>query len=138
MAKSRNVKQITQESGFYEPYSHFSRTLRAWLVAYGIGGPVLIASQDHLSKAILESGAGFAVTALFLTGVAVQIVASLLYKYSMGIIYSSELDPTIEKTAYYKVADWISDAFLLEFVFDIVSIGCFVIATYKVLAVVIL
>ncbi len=37
MAKSRNVKQITQESGFYEPYSHFSRTLRAWLVAYGIG-----------------------------------------------------------------------------------------------------
>ena len=68
MAKSPNVKQITQESGFYGPYSHFSRTLRAWLVAYGIGGPVLLVSQDHLSGLVLKSGVGLYISTLFLGG----------------------------------------------------------------------
>ena len=138
MAEKRNVKKITQESGFYEPYSHFSRTLRAWLVAYGIGGPVLIASQDTLSTAILKSGAGMSITVLFLVGVSVQIAAALLYKYSMGIIYASELDPSIEESFRFKAADWISEAFLMELIFDVASITCFVIATFKILSVVVL
>lgn len=86
MPTKDEVKKIKEESCFYQPCSQFSRTLRAWLVAYGIGGPVLIASQEHLADAIFESGAGYAVTILFLVGVAIQVIASLLYKDSMGII----------------------------------------------------
>jgi len=137
MARSPNAKQITQESGFYGPYSHFSRTLRAWLVAYGIGGPVLLVSQDHLSGLVLNSGVGLYISTLFLGGVAIQIFAALLYKYSMGIIYASELDPDIEETTRFKVAEWLSDAFWLEFVFDIASISCFILATFTVLRVVV-
>ena len=101
-------------------------------------GAVLIASQDNLWTAILKSGAGMSITVLFLVGVSVQIAAALLYKYSMGVIYASELNPSIESSLRFKAADRISDAFLMELVFDISSIACFVIATFKILSAVVL
>ncbi|MDE2196498.1 MAG: hypothetical protein KGJ56_04865, partial [Gammaproteobacteria bacterium] len=62
------------DSGFYEPYIQYSRTLRTWLVAYGVGGPVLLVSQDLVARAIIKAGTGKWVAWLFLTGVAVQII----------------------------------------------------------------
>lgn len=29
------------DSGFYEPYAYFSKTVRAWFIAFGVGVPVL-------------------------------------------------------------------------------------------------
>lgn len=43
-------------SRFYEHYSHFARTLRGWLVAYGIGLPILIASQESLTQKLIYTG----------------------------------------------------------------------------------
>ena len=131
------IKKKSEESGFYEPYAYFSRTLRAWLVAYGIGAPILIISQDHLSNKILSSGLGNEITIWFLAGVCIQVIAAILYKYSMGFIYFSELDSSLVNTKRYEIADWLSEAFWLELLFDVVAIVCFIRGTYLVIKVVI-
>ena len=124
------------DTGFYEPYTHFSRTLRGWMVAYGIGVPVVLLSQDRLANVILSSGKGTTLTALFLGGVVLQVVAALAYKYSMAMLYANELDASRSKRWYTRLAEWLSDAFWLEFAIDALSIACFAWATFNTMQVV--
>jgi hypothetical protein len=122
------------DSGFYESYANFSRTLRAWLVAYGVGVPVLLVSQEFIAKAIIKAGTGDLVTWLFLAGVAIQVLAALLYKYSMGYLYFAEMDSGLKNTLQVKAAVWLSNAIWLEAVFDIAAIAIFVWGTFLVVA----
>jgi len=126
--------QKTIDSNFYEPYAHFSRTLRAWLVAYGVGVPVLLVSQQFIAKAIIKAGTGGLITWLFLIGVAIQVLAALLYKYSMAYLYSSEVEPELNNTWHVKAAEWLSNAIWLEALFDIAAIVLFVWGTFLVVA----
>ena len=121
------------ERGFYEPYAAFSRTLRTWLVAYGIGAPVLFASQDAFEPILKEPNKAALIIGLFLFGAMAQIIAAVIYKYVMGYIYFGELDEAFQKTRRHKVSEWISESMWLEMFFDLVSIGCFVWATLRIL-----
>ncbi len=130
----RKLKIKTKEDrGFYEPYAVFSRTLRAWLVAYGIGAPVLFATRDSFARTLAQPEAAMPVIGFFLFGVCVQVTAALIYKYSMGYIYFGELDKGFQKTRRYKISGYLSQAMWLEMLFDIVSIGAFLWATYTAL-----
>ena len=126
------LNKTRADSGFYEPYAHFSRTLRAWLVAYGVGVPVLLVSQEFIAKAIIKAGTGGWITWLFLIGVAIQVLAALLYKYSMAYLYSAEMEPELNGTWRVKIAEWLSNAVWLEALFDLVSIALFVCGTFMV------
>ena len=119
-----------EESGFYEPYSHLARTLRGWLVAYGIGGPVLMMSQDLFSDAVVESGNGRLISILFLLGLALQIAEALIQKYSMAVFYESELDISVVERRRYRAAAFFTDQYLLSIVFDVATIAAFSIGTY--------
>ncbi len=127
-----NTHKKTDDSSFYESYAHFSRTLRAWLVAYGVGVPVLLVSQEFIAKAIIKSGTGALITWLFLVGVAIQVLAALLYKYSMAYLYSSEVEPELNNTWRVKAAEWLSNAIWLEALFDVIAIVLFVWGTFLV------
>ena len=122
------------ESGFYDAYASFSRTLRAWLVAYGVGVPVLLVSQEFIASAIVRAGNGALVTWLFLAGVAIQVIAALLYKYSMAYLYFSAADSGLDGGLRVKAAEWLSNAIWLEALFDITSIVLMVWGTYLVVA----
>ena len=126
------LNKTRADSGFYESYAHFSRTLRAWLVAYGVGVPVLLVSQEFIAKAIIKSGTGELITWLFFVGVAIQVLAALLYKYSMAYLYSAEVEPELNGTWRVKIAEWLSNAVWLEALFDLVSIALFVCGTFMV------
>jgi len=123
-----------EESGFYEAYAHFSRTLRAWLVAYGIGAPVLLVSQEFIAHAIIKAGAGGLITWLFLAGVAIQVSAALLYKYSMAYLYFAETDSMPEGAWQVVLSAWLSRAVWIEALFDLASIALFVWGTFLVVA----
>ena len=127
-----NTHKKSDDSSFYESYASFSRTLRAWLVAYGVGVPVLLVSQQFIAKAIIRAGTGGLVTWLFLAGVAIQVLAALLYKYSMSYLYFAETEPSLKKVPQVKVAVWLSNAIWLEALFDIGAIGLFVWGTFMV------
>ncbi|MGB9428589.1 MAG: hypothetical protein WCC11_01715 [Gammaproteobacteria bacterium] len=129
-----NTHKKTDDSSFYESYAHFSRTLRAWLVAYGVGVPVLLVSQEFIAKAIIKSGTGALITWLFLIGVAIQVLAALLYKYSMAYLYSAEVDAALNETRRVKAAEWLSNTVWLEALFDVVSIALFVCGTFMVVS----
>ncbi len=126
------LNKTRADSGFYESYAHFSRTLRAWLVAYGVGVPVLLVSQEFIAKAIINEGTGGWITWLFLIGVAIQVLAALLYKYSMAYLYSAEVESELNGTWRVKIAEWLSNAVWLEALFDLVSIALFVCGTFMV------
>lgn len=128
----RNIKD-REDRGFYEPYAVFSRTLRTWLVAYGIGAPVLFATQPFFARILAEAEVAMPIIGFFLFGVIVQVIAALLYKYSMGYIYFGELDENFQKTRRYRIAEHVSDAMWLEMLFDILSIVAFALATYMAL-----
>jgi len=122
-----------EDRGFYEPYAIFSRTLRAWLVAYGIGAPVLFATQPTFARILTQAEIAMPIIGLFLFGVVIQVCAALLYKYSMGYIYFGELDDDFQKTKRYKVAAYVSRAMWLEMLFDLLAITLFMLATYLAL-----
>lgn len=123
-------------SHFKEPYREFAKLLRTWLVAYGIGVPVLFASQDKLADRIAASGYGRQIILLFLTGVAIQIAAAFLYKSAMWYLYCGEVTPEICSGRRYKIADWISMQYWLELIFDLSAVTLFVVGTWRLLEVV--
>lgn len=131
---NRPRRKLDNDSGFYEPYIQYARTLRAWFVAYGIGVPVLLVSQEFIARAIIKAGTGELITWLFLIGVAVQVLAAFLYKYAMNYLYFDELDDELEGTRRLKFAIWLSNAIWLEMLFDVISIGLFSWGTFLVVA----
>ncbi|HET7395563.1 MAG TPA: hypothetical protein VFK12_03925 [Gammaproteobacteria bacterium] len=131
---ARLPKKPKEETGFFESYAHFSRTLRAWLVAYGVGVPVLLVSQEFIARAIIRAGTGGLITWLFLAGVAIQVLAALSYKYSMAYLYFAETDSLPDDAWQVGLSAWLSRAVWLEMLFDVVSIGLFVYGTFKVVA----
>src|SRR5205809_8022604 len=92
-----------EESGFYEAYAGFARTLRTWFVAYGIGGPVIFLTNDTAAKRFQVSGSSRAVAYSFFAGVALQILAALLYKTAMWYLYRGELEPGLRSARLYKI-----------------------------------
>lgn len=70
-------------SELYAAYDGYSRALRTWLVAYGIGAPVLLMTNDALWLAVAESGDAAWIGALFLVGVALQVVLTAVNKTAM-------------------------------------------------------
>jgi hypothetical protein len=129
-----NSDKKSDESGFYGSYIHYARILRAWLVAYGVGVPVLLVSQEFIASAIIRKGTGGLITWLFLAGVAVQIIEIFIYKYSQEYLYHDELGAELKNTRRLALAEWFSNTIWFEIVLDLVSMALFVCGTFLVVA----
>jgi hypothetical protein len=128
------VKARKTDGGFYEGYASFAGVLRTWLIAYGIGGPVLLITNENVSKKISASGLSRDIALLFLSGVALQVIVAFLYKGAMWYLYmGEEVSERITDSRCYKISSWLSEAFWLEMLFDLGSIVLFAIATMRVL-----
>ena len=133
----KNPDKIEQEAtDYHSAYSEGAKMLRAWFIAYGVGGPVLFLTQEGISLKILESGRAAFVVYLFLAGVSFQVVIALINKWVNWFLYAyadpSEKKSWIQKT-FYEVADVISEQFWLDILADVGSILTFGWATLKVL-----
>lgn len=133
MPKKSDDKAAIEESDFYAPYAEFAKTLRTWLIAYGIGVPALLVSTDKCWDKIAATGQMRTLGIVFLSGVAIQVVVALLYKSLMWQLYIAEVHPEREQTWLYQFAQKASDLFWPEFLLDILSFGLFAWATLKAL-----
>ena len=122
-----------QETGFYEAYVGFARNLRVWFIAYGIGGPVLLLSNESAGKALFRSGLARSIAYTFLPGVALQILVALLYKSAMWYLYLGESDDSRKSWRLYKASEWLSDSFWIELLSDIATLFLFGWATLRAL-----
>ena len=69
---------------FGEGFDKYEKTLRTWLIAYGVGFPVLFLTQHDLRQGLVTNPDGPCIGLLFLIGVSAQIFESLLYKCQMS------------------------------------------------------
>lgn len=124
------------ETGFGSAYVEFAKTLRTWFVAYGIGAPVVILSQERLADRVTESGSAMVLATLFLLGVGVQVLQAITYKVAMWYLYMAELKPGLRATKRFKISDYVSEALWLELIFDGTTVLLFGWATSKLLFIV--
>lgn len=122
-----------KDAGYFEGYAQFAGVLRTWLIAYGIGGPVLFVTQSRLADKLSETSQARFIAILFLLGVFLQVIVALLYKGAMWYLYVGEEDVEMQKKVRYKISDWLSDAFWLELSFDLASIALFTWSTILIL-----
>ena len=69
MSKKKVEWTPERTKAFYKVYEEYSKALRTWFVAFGIGGPVLFLTQQDVSNKIVESGNARTIVLLFLIGV---------------------------------------------------------------------
>ena len=115
---------------YFAAYSEHSNLLRTWLVAYGIGGPVLIVSQDKVWANLAQSAQLEAISALFLSGVLVQVILAALNKSVMWACYYGALIPSYKSSRRYKTASWLSEKYIIDLFCDVVSMAVFAWATF--------
>jgi hypothetical protein len=117
--------------GHYAAYEEHARTLRTWLVAYGIGGPVLILSQADVWKRLAASGSLRLIAGLFLSGVVLQVILAAINKSAMWACYYGELEPSYQSTRRYKFGRWLSEQYSIDLVVDLAGMCLFAYATYR-------
>jgi hypothetical protein len=120
----------TDTNEYYQAYVDYSRTLRTWLVAYGVGGPALMLTNTRVGEALSQSGHARLVAALFLVGVVVQITLAAVNKTAMWICYFSDGDEETNEEWWCRAAAWLSTQYWIDLVCDLVSLTAFAVATW--------
>jgi hypothetical protein len=130
-------ESISSRQEFLNSYTEYSKILRTWLVAFGIGGPVIFLTHDTAWQALAASGQAAYIGQLFFSGVAAQVFMAFLNKIIMWTIYCGEVLPNFKSTRRYKMADRLSETFWLDVFFDLATMFLFSIATIKVFSILI-
>lgn len=128
---------MSSDSGFYQAYSDHARILRTWLVAYGIGAPVLLVTNKDISGALSMSGHARKIALCFLVGVALQVLLATANKTTMWMLYRGEESEEFRLRKRYRISDWLSDQFWIDFLVDVLAMALFGYATYQAFLVVI-
>lgn len=114
-----------KEEEYYKSYAEFSKTLRTWFVAYGIGGPVVLISNDAAWAAMRKSTDLTFIGLLFLVGGALQILSALLNRHAMWFLYFGEFKPPAKEWISYKIANWYSDQGWIDVAIDVLTVVLF-------------
>ena len=118
----RQYSQREQDQHLQE-YRGYAKLLRAWLVAYGVGGPVLFLTQAPVAECIRASGHAACIVYLFLAGVAAQVLITFINKcISWGLYARARRE---RQRWYDRYISIISACFWLDMLADAASIVLF-------------
>ena len=117
----------------FELYADYAKMLRLWLVAYGIGAPVLFLTRPDVAAKLFERGNATSIAVVFLIGVAAQVLNAAINKWAAWYIYAGVLEPEFQDTRRYKVSEWISEQFWIDLFLDLAAMGLFAWATVEAL-----
>ena len=130
--------------GYFLNYAEYSKTLRSWLVAYGIGGPVLFLLSKDAPTRIAASPQLTLIVTLFVLGVSLQIFLAVINKWAawhmyrgayakhLALIGDTECDRHHESRTY-TAWQWINKQSWIDFLVDVGTLACFSGATWIVL-----
>ena len=117
----------------YAAYEEHSKTLRTWLVAYGVGAPVLLLTNDSVWKAVAGSGSAQRIGTMFLVGAALQVSLAAINKAVMWVSYYGEIETDYQLRLRYRLARWVAEQFWIDLLIDLASMVLFGMATIEVL-----
>lgn len=115
---------------FFKAYEDYGKTLRTWFVAYGIGGPVLLLTNETVRGHIAASGLAHPIGAAFLGAVAAQVVLAFLNKTVLWANYFANLNSELADTRRYRFAAWIAEQYWIDVIIDVLSMVLFGWATW--------
>ena len=131
-------------TGHFANYAEYSKTLRSWLVAYGIGAPVLFLLSKDAPETISRSPHLKTIVTLFIVGVALQILLSFLNKWAAWNMYRGAFSKHLEHigdtecdlhhtSKSYRIWFRINKQSWIDMVVDVGALSCFSVATWIVL-----
>jgi hypothetical protein len=82
----------------YATYLEYNKVLRTWFVAFGIGGPALFLANETLAKRLAQVGLLKPVVALFLAGVAAQVLGAFINKIANWYVHLAYTDDSVRNT----------------------------------------
>ena len=119
-----------KDSKYFDTYIEYAKILRTWLVAYGIGAPALILTNEKLTVKLLGNPDIKYFGIAFLSGVLLQVFLAFLNKTIMWCCYyGEEVDTDFQKTYRYQTAYLISSQYWIDIIIDVVTICVFGYAT---------
>ncbi len=121
----------TSAAELFSVYAEYSKTLRTWLVAYGIGAPVLFLTSDTLARTFAKSSQARTIAVYFLTGVVLQVLLAILNKHVMWVCYYAAENPAFQgkQARVVRWADWVSRQCWFDLLLDVGTILLFANAT---------
>ena len=131
LPKKTGSSQNTEQEGDYQASCESSKSLRAWLVAYGIGAPAFITHPSILEE-VSQTGNAKLIGLLFLCGVALQVYLFFRTKILMWYLYFDEWQSEFKRNSTYEICDWYSEWFWLDAAIDLLTIVFFGTATVLV------
>jgi hypothetical protein len=118
---------------YYANYTEYSRTFRTWLVAYGIGGPALLLTNEATATTFAASAHARCIVNLFLLGVALQVLGTGINKWAAWHVYSDMTDVARTQGWWSRFWSWINRQAWIDVVADVGAIIAFGIATWMLL-----
>jgi hypothetical protein len=118
---------------FFQNYADYSKAVRAWLVAYGIGGPVLFVTNEKLTERVVKSGYGAEIIAMFLIGVGLQIASAMINKWAAWHVYRGIGDIEYQNSKSHKFWSWVNDQTWIDIWADLLALAALAYATWRVL-----
>jgi hypothetical protein len=109
----------------FSAYSEYNKTLRTWLVAFGIGGPALFMTNDGIAKRLVATGELRMVVVLFLIGAGVQVLGALMNKACNWYVYQAYCAGGVRGTWKHRCSEWLTSHFWIDVALDLVSISAF-------------
>jgi hypothetical protein len=132
MTSELKRRDSDKESDLFHDYDEFAKVLRTWFVAYGIGGPVLLLTNEAVRSQIATSGFARCIASAFLIGVGLQVLLALFNKTALWLCYKAEREPRLRERRAYRAAEWFAYEFWIDFFVDLSSFVVFAWATYRV------
>jgi len=133
MAEEKN-KEPWNHKEFNQRAADTSKTLRTWLVAYGIGLPVLVLTKKEVADVVRASGDAELITFLFLSGVELQVFNLFYIKWLSWLRAELLLDEANSHKKLYQWADKLHKAFWTDVVVDGWTLFAYSWGTYLVIS----
>jgi len=136
MKKHSDAGHTREAESLFKAYEEYAKTLRTWFVAYGIGGPVLLLTNETVRGTVAASGSAQLIGGAFLAAVAAQVGLAFINKTVLWANYFAELRPELASTRRYRFAAWVAEQYWLDVLVDIASMGLFGWATWTAFAII--
>lgn len=117
-------------------YSEYNKTLRSWLVAYGIAVPALFVTSKDAKEFLLQSCNFKFIIITFLLGVLAQVLISFLNKFVSWCAYHRDdckLRDGVPCKPYFSKVAKLENSIWIDVSLDICTLLFFAISTYMLL-----